>query len=207
MFSEMFQIGVEVVTTSVLSLGYLGIFFLMMIESSFIPFPSEVVLIPAGVLVARGEMSFGLVMLASILGSVAGALLNYFLAFQLGKRVVNYLVVSYGKFFFIKEKSILKSEEFFLKHGEVATFVGRLLPVIRQLISLPAGFARMNLFKFCFFTSLGAGIWSFILVFLGIFYGENEGLIAKYLTEISLGLVFFGVIVIGVYVIWKKRKK
>lgn len=197
---------VDSLVAGILSSGYLGIFLLMVIESSFIPFPSEVVMIPAGVLVARGELSFFLVMVAGTLGSFVGALVNYFLALVLGRKLVNALVTKYGKFVFISEKKILKTEKFFAGHGEITTFIGRLIPVIRQLISLPAGFARMSLFKFSFFTALGAGIWSFILVFIGVFYGENQGLVNGMLTNITLWVMVFVVIMIVGYVSLRKNK-
>jgi membrane protein DedA with SNARE-associated domain len=119
------------------------------------------------------------------------------------------LIFNYGKLFFIKEKHIIKSERYFAKHGEITTFLGRLIPGIRQLISLPAGFSKMNLFKFCLFTSLGAGIWSIILVYLGYFYGENPNLMENSLGTITLILILISAIFLITYLlvklIWKRK--
>ena len=175
--------------------GYLGIFIMMAIESSFIPFPSEIVLIPAGYLASQGEMSVFMIMLSALGGSMIGAFINYFLAFTLGRKIL----VKYGKYFFIKESALLKMESFFEKHGHISTFSGRLIPGIRQLISIPAGLARMNLLEFSLFTALGAGIWALVLTLLGYFIGENQELINTYLTQITIGVVALLVVIAGVY--------
>lgn len=195
---------IEFIVSAVASLDYFGIFILMALESSFIPFPSEIVLIPAGVLVQRGEIMASLVFLAGVLGSLAGALINYFLALHLGRRLVNKLLFKYGRIFFIDNKKILRTEKFFDKHGEITTFSGRLIPMIRQLISLPAGFSRMNLFKFCFYTALGAGIWAAILIYLGFLFGDNMQLIEANLNWISLLLIIFIILIVLIYILIKK---
>ena len=183
--------------------GYTGIVVMMALESSFVPFPSEVVMIPAGYLVDKGEMSLTLVLLSGYAGSMIGAWVNYFLAISLGR---NFLY-SYGKYFFMKPKTLDKMEDFFQKHGAVSTFTGRLIPGIRQLISIPAGLSKMPFAMFSFYTFLGAAIWSTILVSLGYVLGEEEALIKQYLHQlifVSLGLV---TLILGVYVYFYKRKE
>ncbi|MFA6814925.1 MAG: DedA family protein [Lentisphaeria bacterium] len=154
--------------------GYVFIFVFMMIESSFIPFPSEIVLIPAGFLACRGELTchipwidFGLVFLFGLLGSLAGACINYFLSLYLGRSVLH----KYGKYVFLSEKTLNRSEEIFRKYGELATFVCRLLPGIRQLISIPAGLCHMEMKRFLWFTGIGAGVWSLFLIIIGWSFG------------------------------------
>ena len=187
---------------NILDMGYMGIFLLMMIESSFIPFPSELVLIPAGYLAQQGEMNVFLIFLASLLGSLVGAFINYFLALFIGRE----LLMRYGKYFFISNSAMEKMERFFDAHGPISTFTGRLIPGIRQLISIPAGISRMPLIPFTLYTALGAGIWSIVLIALGYVLGENKELITTYLHQISL--VMFGAIIvlITVYIIRIKTK-
>jgi membrane protein DedA with SNARE-associated domain len=185
-------------------MGYWGIFLLMFLESTFFPFPSEIIMIPAGYLAYKGEMNLYLVVIVGILGSVGGALFNYYLAMHFGRK----FLLKYGKYFFIKEETLDKLEAFFTKHGELSTFNGRLIPGIRQLISLPAGLARMNIVKFSLYSALGAGIWVIVLVALGYLLGSNEELISEYLhiaTLIALVSVVF--ITIFYIVRYKRREK
>ncbi|EFR47947.1 DedA family protein [Helicobacter canadensis] len=196
------QTIIDFVVNFVGDLGYFGIFFMMFLESSFIPFPSEVVMIPAGYLAYQGEMNFFVAIFFGILGSLAGALLNYYLALFFGREIL----IKYGKYVFFDEKTMKKMEDFFAKHGHISTFSGRLIPVVRQYISLPAGLGKMNLAVFCFYTSLGAGIWSFILVALGYFLGQNEDLLKEYLHWITLALVIGVALGIAIYVAYQKKK-
>ncbi|MFH1522561.1 MAG: DedA family protein [Patescibacteria group bacterium] len=177
------------------SLGYPGIIILMTIESSFIPFPSEIVIPPAAYLASQGQMNIILVVISGILGSLIGATINYFLALYLGRAVVYKLADhKISNFLLINSKKIIKAENYFLQHGSISTFVGRFIPAVRQLISLPAGFSKMNFKKFIFFTGLGSGIWVIILAILGFTFGANQELMKKYYQEISL--IFIGLIII-----------
>ncbi|MCR4818119.1 MAG: DedA family protein [Fretibacterium sp.] len=183
-------------------MGYTGITALMFLESSFFPFPSEVVMPPAGYLAWKGEMSLWAVLAAGIAGSILGALFNYWVAVRLGRP----LLLKYGRYFFISEESVARADAFFLKHGHVSTLVGRLLPVIRQYISLPAGIARMPLGTFTAFTALGAGVWVTVLTFLGYLLGEHQEFLARYLHLITLGCVGAAACIAGGYVLWMRRR-
>jgi len=169
--------------------GFLFIFVFMAVESSFIPFPSEVVMVPAGFLAARGELGAlppaacaALATAAGVLGSLAGAFANYYLALWVGKPFLE----KYGKWFFIKPAPLARACEVFNKYGAATTFVCRLVPVIRQLISIPAGVARMPLGEFSLFTGLGAGIWTAVLAFIGYALGRSAGDIT-YLELVTRG--------------------
>ena len=158
--------------------GLLFIFVFMAIESSFIPFPSEVVMIPAGFLAARGELGIGspsvalaVAIAVGVLGSLAGAFVNYYLALWVGKPFLE----KYGKYFFIKPEPLARACELFNRYGAATTFVCRMVPAIRQLISIPAGIARMPLGSFTLFTGLGAGVWTTILAVVGYGLGKTAG--------------------------------
>ncbi len=188
---------------SIGEMGYIGIFLLMFLESTFFPFPSEVIMIPAGYLAYQGEMNLYLVVLTGILGSVAGALFNYYLAMHFGRA----FLLKYGKYFLIKHETLDRLEAFFQKHGELSTFNGRLIPGIRQLISLPAGLSRMNLLRFSLYTALGAGIWVVVLVALGYLLGSNEALISEYLHMAMLIALVSVVFITIFYIIRHKRRE
>ena len=181
-------------------MGYLGIFIMMFLESTFFPFPSEIVMVPAGYLVYKGEMNLFAVLSSGIIGSLAGALFNYYLAIKLGRN----LLIKYGKYVFVKEETITKMENFFEKHGVISTFSGRLIPAVRQYISFPAGLARMNLYLFSLYTSLGAAIWVVILTLLGYYIGDNELLIKEYLRYIVISILIV-ISIVGI-VYYKKQR-
>ena len=184
-------------------MGYSGIFILMFLESSFFPFPSEVVMIPAGYLAYKGEMNIYIAVFAGIFGSVAGALFNYYLALHFGRK----FLIRYGKYLFFKEENLDKLESFFKKHGEISTFNGRLIPGIRQYISLPAGLSRMNIWKFSFYSALGAGIWIVVLVALGYFLGSNEDMINQYLHTATIIAIVSVLFITLFYIVRSKRRK
>ncbi len=183
--------------------GYFGIFAMMFLESSFFPFPSEVVMIPAGYLASKSQMSFAIAFLCGLGGSITGALFNYYLCYFFGRK----LITKYGKYVGITEEKFAKFEAFFNRHGEISTFNCRLIPGIRQYISLPAGLAKMNVARFVLFTGLGAAIWTLILMLLGYFIGENEELIKKDLHLITIALLAFVLLISCIYLYRLKRKK
>jgi membrane protein DedA with SNARE-associated domain len=174
--TEAFIRHIEAVAVYAPVWGFLLVFFFMTVESSFIPFPSEVVMIPAGFLAARGALAFGsplldasMCVLAGTVGSLAGAYINYFLARWVGTPFLE----RYGKYFFLPPDKLHRAEEVFRQYGAGATFVCRLLPAIRQLISIPAGIAGMSLGSFTLWTGLGAGIWVIVLTAIGYWIGAH----------------------------------
>ncbi len=191
-----YRATIAILVSSIGGIGYPGIFFLMLLESSFFPFPSEAAMIPAGYLAYKGEMSLALVVLSGVLGSVAGAWLNYAIAYKFGRKIVLKA---------ISKNKLEKVERFFRKHGSISTFNGRLIPVVRQYISFPAGLAGMSPAKFTVYTALGAGVWDIILVVLGYFLGENQALLSKYLNGITLTLAVASMASIAAYLYYEKR--
>ena len=183
------------------AVGYPGIFVLMAMESSIIPIPSELVMPPAGYLAHQGKMSIWIAILMGTFGSLVGAYANYFASRWLGRP----LILKYGKYVWITEEKFAKAESFFLKHDEVSIFIGRLLPVIRHLISIPAGIARMNHLRFSLYTLVGAGIWCTILAWIGYFIGKEQALILKYSNQAVIGVIIFSAVLIAVYV-WRQKK-
>ena len=173
------------------TIGYAGIIIFMAIESSFVPFPSEIIIPPAAYLAQQGEMNIFLVVLAGIIGSLLGAVINYVLAFTLGRKVIYGLAKHrFAKILLINEEKLAKAEKYFLKYGNSSTFICRFVPGVRQLVSIPAGFSKMNFKSFVFYTSLGSGLWVIILAALGWFFGSNQEALAGYYKEISLFFTF-----------------
>ena len=196
------------------NLNYWTITLLMAIESSFIPFPSEVVVPPAAYkAAASGELNVWLVIFFATLGALIGALINYFLAVWLGRPIVYKFANSrIGHMCLLNEQKVKKAEEFFVRYGVAATLVGRLVPAVRQLISIPAGLARMNIAKFALFTAIGAGLWNSVLAALGYFLEAvvpEEQLIAtvtKYSHEIGYGIMAVVAVALA-FIIYKGVKK
>ena len=194
-------------------LNYWTITLLMAIESSFIPFPSEVVVPPAAYKAAAGDLNIWLVIFFATLGAVFGALINYYLALWLGKPIVYKFANSrFGHMCLINQEKVETAEKFFNKHGVIATFIGRLVTVVRQLISIPAGLAKMNIGKFILYTALGAGIWNAVLAALGWYleaivpYDQLTETVTKYSDTIGYAIVGLVVLAIG-YVVYKGMKK
>jgi membrane protein DedA with SNARE-associated domain len=187
---------------TILKLGYPGIFLLMAMESSVIPIPSELVMPPAGYWAAEGKMNMAVAILCGALGSLVGAYINYFVARHLGRP----LLLKYGRYVWISEKKFARVESFFLRHGEISTFIGRLLPVVRHLISLPAGLSGMNHLRFSLYTLLGAGIWVTVLTWIGYFIGENQELIMRYSHKALIVVLICSAVLIAVYVRLHRRK-
>ena len=183
-------------------MGYLGITAAMFLESSFFPFPSELVLPPAGYLASQGKMELWIVVVLGIVGSLLGALFNYWISLRLGRP----LILRFGRYVGLSARAYDRAEEAFRRHGEISTFVGRLIPGLRQYISLPAGLARMPIGKFLLFTGLGAGIWASILSLLGYVIGNNQAVITSSLHKIT---IFTGggiVLLVIAYVLWYRHR-
>ncbi len=190
------------------NINYFTVTLLMTIESSFIPFPSEVVIPPAAWKAAQGELNVYLVIVCGILGSLLGAIINYYIALFLGRKVVYSLAdMKIAHLMLINRQSVEKSERYFLKYGNSSTFIGRLVPAVRQLISLPAGLARMDLKAFLFYTTLGSGIWNAILGVLGYYLYTQKELLSRYYSEISWALVVVGVLFLIYLVVKTMRAK
>lgn len=198
----MLQTMVQWLVETIGTLGYPGIFLLMAVESSVIPFPSELVMPPAGYLVSQGKMNPWLVVIAGGLGSLTGAYANYYGARYLGRP----LLLQYGRFIGLAETKLDRAEQFFAQHGEISTFVGRLMPVIRQLISVPAGLAQMNHTRFALYTTLGATIWCAVLAWIGYIIGDNQQMIAAMSRQAVAWALTGCLALVAGYIYWQKRR-
>lgn len=189
-------------------LGYGTVALLMTVESSFIPFPSELVVPPAAYKALQPDSGLNIVFIvvAATIGAMIGAFINYYLAKFLGRPlIVKFVDSRMGHFFLLDSQKVEKAEQFFRDHGAVSTLVGRFIPVIRQLISIPAGLAEMKLLPFAAFTAIGATIWNIILAVLGYVAHGQKDVIQAYSHELSLGLVVLGVLFVG-YMVWQALK-
>ena len=194
--------------------SYLMVFVLMMVESSFIPFPSEVIVPPAAYLAtskmvtssaAGADMNIFMVVFIATLGAIAGALVNYYLSVWIGRPVIYKFADSrLGHACLLSREKVEKAEDYFDRHGAVSTFIGRLIPAVRQLISIPAGLARMNLVKFVAFTGLGALVWNIILALLGWWLGMtyNRDQLQPKIEEYNAYLTLGGCILLGICVLY-----
>lgn len=184
------------------AMGYPGIFFLMAMESSLFPIPSELVMPPAGYLAHQGLMNPWIAIFAGTTGSLAGAYANYYFARHVGRP----LILKYGKYFLVPQEKFQRVETFFLRHGEISTFIGRLLPVIRHLISIPAGLSGMNHARFSAYTLLGAFLWCSILTWIGYAIGRNEELIVVHSRQAVTWVVAGSCLLVFAYVWYQRRK-
>jgi membrane protein DedA with SNARE-associated domain len=193
---------------TMLDLGYPGIVALMAMESSILPVPSELVMPPAGYWVAKGQMNVWAVLACGTIGSILGALANYWVAQLLGRAFVR----RFGRYVLLSERSLERAERFFADHGEISTLVGRLLPVVRHLISIPAGIARMPLPRFVLFTGLGAFAWCAVLTWIGYFLGRHEDVlrneaVQRYVSQALMIVIPIIVVGVGAYVLYHRRRR
>jgi len=195
---------IQWIVNTVGQFGYPGIIVLMAIESSLIPLPSEVVMIPAGYLAFQGKLNLLAAIGCGTFGSFLGGAANYLIAYYAGRTF--FIRLERWRLGF-RMQQLEWVERFFARHGEITTFIGRLLPVARHLISLPAGLGRMNFLRFSLYTSLGAAIWVTILVLLGYYLGENEALIRHYSREIMLLLLIGCALIAAVYIALNRRSR
>jgi membrane protein DedA with SNARE-associated domain len=189
---------------TILFLGYPGILILMSLESMIFPMPSELVMPFAGFLVAEGKFNFFLIMLFSSLGSIIGSLLSYYIGFYGGKRAV----LKFGKYLLLDVSDLEKTEAWFKRRGEKIIFISRFIPVVRHLISVPAGIGKMNLKKFVIYTLIGATLWNAYLAYMGYLLGKNWQIVRNYSEYISI-IVFVVILLFGIFFIYRhiKNKK
>jgi membrane protein DedA with SNARE-associated domain len=190
-------------TTSVIDkLGYFGIFILMVLESMVFPLPSELVMPFAGYLASQGRFTFQFVMVASVCGSIVGSFISYVIGAYGGRE----LILKHGKYILVTHHDLHMTESWFKKRGEITIFLARFVPVVRHLISIPAGIAKMNLWKFFIYTAVGAGLWNGFLAWLGYTFGEHWDLVRKYTEPFSIviALMIVGAVV---WYIWRHIKR
>ncbi|OGY64801.1 MAG: hypothetical protein A3J53_02880 [Candidatus Harrisonbacteria bacterium RIFCSPHIGHO2_02_FULL_40_20] len=197
MIEPLINLFTDIISTA----GYAGIVVLMALESMVAPVPSEAVMPFAGMLWFSGQMSFWLIILFSTLGSIIGSLISYYMGLYGGRP----LITKYGKYLLLNEHDLVITERFFERFGDKTIFISRFVPVVRHLISIPAGTGKMNLVKFIFYTTLGAGLWNAILTYLGYYLGSNWTVIRKYSEIGDIILVVLIIALVGFY-IYKKRK-
>jgi membrane protein DedA with SNARE-associated domain len=190
------------------NMNYVTIFLLMALESTFVPLPSEIVIPPAAWKAASGDLNIFLVVLFATAGALVGASFNYFMSLWLGRPIVYAFAESkVGHLFFLSKEKVMKAEAYFDNHGKSSTFIGRLVPGIRHLISIPAGLAKMDFKQFILFTAIGSTIWHSILAALSYFLYSQKDLFNKYMKEISWVLLFAGICFVVFLVVRYSRKK
>lgn len=203
MFSSITHFFVENLTQLIQSNGYLAVFILMTAESALIPIPSEITMPFAGFLAGRGFMNFWIAVFVGAFANLVGSWIAYYLGYYKGEVWVKFAIKKWGKWLLMKESEYEKAKDWFVKYGQAVAFTSRLLPVVRTFISLPAGIARMNIYKFSVFTFLGSFIWSLFLAWLGLKLGENWLAIEPYFRKFQFLII--GLFIAGVAFYIKKH--
>jgi membrane protein DedA with SNARE-associated domain len=181
--------------------GYPGVLFLMILESALMPIPSEIIMPFSGYLVYAGKFDIWVVTLIGTIGNLIGSWTAYFLGLYLGRN----FILKYGKYILLKKKHLLLAEKWFKKYGDKTIFFSRMMPVVRTVISLPAGLARMNFKKFSIYTFIGSIPWNFALTYIGFWLGKNWKIISKYTETIDL-LIIAGIIIFLIYFLRNRKK-
>jgi membrane protein DedA with SNARE-associated domain len=199
---------IQVLLELTAKMGYLGVFLMMTLESTFLPIPSELIVPPAIYLAYHGQMNAAVIMVVAVIGSTAGALINYFLARYLGRPLIYAIAKKdWMKYLFITHPRLEKAESFFIEHGNISTFIGRLVIGIRHLISIPAGFSKMPLKSFILYTVLGSFIWVCVLASAGYVLALNETFFRHYFWYIAWAVITAIVVVVATVYFLKRRKK
>lgn len=197
---------ITLITEFASALWYWWIFIMMVIESSFIPFPSEVAMIPAWFLASIWEMNFLIAFAAWTAWALIWATINYYIAFKLWDKILHRIIRKYWKYVFLTENKYIQAEEYFNNHGSITVFLWRFIPAVRQLISLPAWAFEMNFAKFFFYTWLWAGMWNLILMTIWYIAWENQELIKEYLAEVMIWWILFIILVWSIYIYINRLK-
>lgn len=193
---------VEYITAGMSALGYAGLFLLMALESMIAPVPSEVVMPFAGYLVLQGRFDFWVAVLVSGFGSVFGSVVSYYMGLYGGRP----LILKFGKYLLLEEAHLAWTEKWFMKRGDITILISRFIPVVRHLISIPAGMAKMSVPKFVIYTFVGATSWNLILLYSGFKLGSHWSKIHEFSRELDI-IFIAGVAVFLAYFIWKHHKK
>ena len=194
---------IDYIVNLVESLGYIGIFLMTVIEGTLIPIPNEITMIPAGYLVATGKMNMFGVLAAGIFGNLVGGWISYYIAYRYGRS----LMKKFGKYVFFSEAKLARVEKYFAEHGPISIALGRITPGLKHFISFPAGLAKMDLKLFSIFTIIGGGVWLTMLVMIGYLIGDNEAVIGSYLQQMQWFIIGGIILIITLYIWWKKRKQ
>lgn len=206
MINQLIAFLTQLIIETISKTGYIGVFILMALESALIPIPSEVTMPFSGYLVTTGRFNLWLVIFTGALANSVGSVLAYLLGYWGQEHLVRKLIKNYGKYLLISEHEFNRSEKWFRKHGEKIVFFSRILPVVRTFISLPAGIAQMNFYKFSWLTFLGSLIWSVLLTYMGFILGKNWHSLETYYRKFEIIIFLSGVLII-IYYFWHKYKK